>query len=221
MGTTGIVEEEQPADLASTAPGQAARPPTLVSAAAATGAVYRPPMQPNDWVSLAALGVAALSVVIGPIIAARLSRRARTDEDRRRVYSVAVRLMRGSEIDIDAAKRFIEGETNPMPEVETMLADLLLVGSADVQTKVERFFRLYWAGMVHIGVWSAHGPQDLAMQREMLRDVSAELNLTSALDETLNAMREDLGVPGKVKHRARRGDVDRERTQRWGHDGPK
>ena len=67
-------------------------------------------------------------------------------------------------------KRFIEGETNPMPEVETMLADLLLVGSADVQTKVERFFRLYWAGMVHIGVWSAHGPQDLAMQREMLRD---------------------------------------------------
>jgi hypothetical protein len=180
------------------------------------------PMQPSDWVSLAALGLAALSVVIGPIIAARLSRRARTDEDRRRVYSVAVGLMRGAELEIEAARSFLERETNPRPEVEAMLADLLLVGSADVQTKVERFFRLYWAGMTEIGVWaSAFQDQELEMQQQKLREVSAELNLTTALDETLNAMREDLGVPGKVKHRARVRDVEQERGRRWGYDAPK
>jgi hypothetical protein len=131
----------------------------------------RASVQPSDWISLAALGVAALSTVVGPIITARLARRGRTDDERRAVYADVVRVLN------DLFDAFPDEGPWGEERAAAAIAKLTLVASKAVQEKANEFFGL-WRSFRHQA-----GDAD-EVRRTLLPKMVA----------VRNAMRDDLGI---------------------------
>lgn len=95
-------------------------------------------MKPSDWIALAALGVSALALIVGPVIGAHLERKARTETARRETYVRVLALLRQRADELDKRALGWPGPAEPTDNDEVLALLFLYAspanGRADRQT---------------------------------------------------------------------------------------
>jgi hypothetical protein len=103
-------------------------------------------VEPSDWVSVAALGVAAVSIVVSgyvaPRIGARIEREHRISAARSEVYAETIQLLRARVYEIDGYPPDEAWRPPTELEAERTIARLLLYTDRSVWTGVKDFTRL-------------------------------------------------------------------------------
>lgn len=169
-------------------------------------------MEPEHWISLGALVVAAVSVVmsawLAPQMAARLAQSGRIRDERSEAYSEGLRLLRARMRELEhAAYGWPSDHRGPDDEEAARITSrLLLCASGPVWEAFQAFFRGYWS--TSLDQLSA----DAARTREQ-DDIAARLRigrvhdeLEHLMDETTDRMRADLGT-GRVMMALRQARV--------------
>ncbi len=160
-------------------------------------------MKPSDWIALAALGVSALALIVGPIVGAHLERKARTETARRETYVRVLALLRRRAEELDKRALGWPGPGEPTDNDE-VLALLFLYASAKVWATVDEFFKLYYqaaAPALTADLARGRGDDDVGARLKIgeLGDRLGEL-----VDEARDAMRQDVGVGRMPGQRVRR-----------------
>lgn len=160
-------------------------------------------MEPSDWIALAALGVSALALIVGPVIGAHLERRARTETARRETYVRVLALLRQRADDLENRALGWLGPAEPT-ENDEVQALLFLYASPKVWGTVEDFFKLYYqaaAPALTSDLARGRGEDDVGAR---LRIGELGDRLTQLVDQARDAMRKDVGVDRIPGQRVRR-----------------
>jgi hypothetical protein len=158
-------------------------------------------VEPSDWVSVAALGVALVSILVSgfvaPRIGARIEREHRIGTARSEVYADTIRLLRARQRDINEASfGYPALEDEPALEVEPTMARLLLYANEPVWRGVEEFFRLYRAASPGRMAAESDRSQGLDDTRSRLEIAHVGYRMSKVQDAIIDHMRGDIGTRG-------------------------